>query len=71
MLVCHCNGVSDRTIRKVVRSGAETPAQVARACGAGAGCGGCVEAVRDLIHSECEHRVEGPLPATASPSANA
>lgn len=71
MLVCHCNGVSDRTIRNVIRSGAETPVQVARACGAGAGCGGCIEAVRDLIHAECAQRTEGPLGASSTASSNA
>ena len=52
MLVCHCNGVSDRTIRKAVRGGASTARQVARACGAGACCGGCTDAVREIIHTE-------------------
>ena len=70
MLVCHCNGVSDRTIRNVVRSGADTPAQVARACGAGASCGGCIEVVRDLIHSECAHRSEGPQSASTAATSN-
>ena len=35
MLVCHCNGVSDRTIRRTVRNGARTLSQVGQACGAG------------------------------------
>jgi bacterioferritin-associated ferredoxin len=52
MLVCHCNGISDRTIRKVVRRGANTAREVAHACGAGACCGGCADAVREIIHAE-------------------
>jgi bacterioferritin-associated ferredoxin len=52
MIVCHCHGVSDRTIRRAVRAGAATQGQVARACGAGAGCGGCVEIVREIVLSE-------------------
>lgn len=64
MLICHCNGVTDRAIRSAVRNGAATPADVARRCGAGGGCGGCLGAVRELIHSEAAHRVEG---AVASP----
>ena len=52
MLVCHCNGVSDRTIRKAVRGGATTARDVAHACGAGACCGGCTDVVREIIHAE-------------------
>ena len=52
MLVCHCNGISDRTIRKAIRRGASTASQVAHACGAGACCGGCSDVVREIIHAE-------------------
>ncbi len=49
MLVCLCTGVSDRKIRRLVREGAASPREVARACGAGASCGGCRPAVQALI----------------------
>lgn len=52
MLVCHCNGVSDRHIRRVVREGAVTASDVARATGAGSCCGGCREAIDEVVHSE-------------------
>jgi bacterioferritin-associated ferredoxin len=52
MIVCHCNGVSDRAIRRSVRAGAVTPDLVARACGAGACCGGCRGAVQEILHGE-------------------
>ena len=52
MLVCHCNGVSDRTIRKVVRNGATTARDVAETCGAGSCCGSCSDAVRKIIRAE-------------------
>ena len=52
MLVCHCNAVSDRTIRKVVRAGALTADEVGFACGAGSCCGGCVDTVQQIIHAE-------------------
>ena len=52
MLVCHCNGVSDRTIRRSVRSGARTLSQVGQACGAGTCCNGCVPAISAIIHTE-------------------
>jgi len=52
MIVCHCNGVSDRAIRRSVRAGAVTTELVARACGAGACCGGCRGAVQEILHGE-------------------
>jgi bacterioferritin-associated ferredoxin len=52
MLVCHCRGVTDRTIREAVRSGASTADAVEAVCGAGGGCGGCSELVTDVIEAE-------------------
>jgi bacterioferritin-associated ferredoxin len=52
MIVCHCKAVSDRTIRTVVREGADTRRQVALACGAGRTCGGCRPAIDELISEE-------------------
>jgi len=52
MLICHCNGVSDRHIRRVVRDGAVTASQVAQATGAGSCCGGCRGAIEEIVHSE-------------------
>ena len=54
MLVCQCKGVSEQTVREVVRAGARSCRQVARACGAGRTCGGCHSLVREIIHDECE-----------------
>jgi len=58
MLVCQCNGVSDRTIRRVVRAGAGTVRQVAQGCGAGAACGDCAETIRELIRADAAERQE-------------
>ena len=54
MIVCHCNGVSDRAIRRTVRSGAVTADLVANECGAGACCGGCREAVEEILLGELQ-----------------
>ena len=54
MIVCHCNGVSDRAIRRSVRAGAVTADLVARACGAGACCGGCRGAVQEILLAELQ-----------------
>ena len=55
MLICHCNGVSDRTVRRVVREGALTVAEVGRACGAGTCCQGCSPTISRIIRIE-SHR---------------
>lgn len=58
MLVCHCNGVSDRHIRRSIREGASTASEVARRCGAGTSCGGCHEGIRKILHAEMAEREE-------------
>jgi len=52
VIVCHCHGVSERTIRETVREGASSLRQVARSCGAGRMCGGCRPTVRKLVEEE-------------------
>jgi bacterioferritin-associated ferredoxin len=54
MIICQCNGVSDRTIRKAVRSGAGNRNDVVRACAAGEACGGCAPAIDEIIEAERE-----------------
>jgi bacterioferritin-associated ferredoxin len=69
VLVCHCNAVSDRAVRRAVRDGAMTPSDVAAACGAGSCCGGCADSVEQLIHAEARPHHANPGPEThASPS---
>lgn len=53
MVVCLCQGVSEKDVREAIANGATTRKKVTRACGAGAGCGGCHESIRDIIR---EHR---------------
>jgi bacterioferritin-associated ferredoxin len=57
MIICQCNGISDRAIRKAVRDGASNRNDVVRACTAGMACGGCVPAIEEIIDAEQE-RVE-------------
>ena len=52
MLICHCNGVSDRTVRRVVREGARTVSEVGSACGAGTCCRGCSGSIGKIIRAE-------------------
>jgi bacterioferritin-associated ferredoxin len=65
VIVCHCKGVSDRAIRKAVRAGACTHRDVARACQAGSRCGGCVNAVSEILESERNESAAAALPSLA------
>ena len=59
MIICQCNGISDRTIRKAVRNGANNRNEVVRACTAGKTCGGCVPAIDEIIEAE-QQRIAPP-----------
>ncbi len=52
MLVCHCKAVSERQVRRAVRSGARSRAEVASACQAGTDCGGCTPLIDEIIAGE-------------------
>lgn len=59
MIVCHCHGVSDRRIRAEAGLGASDADDLARRCGAGGDCGGCLPLIEDLL--------EGTAWATVTP----
>lgn len=66
MLICHCNGVSDRTVRRVVREGARTVSEVGSACGAGTCCRGCSSSIGKIIRIESRQhtREDATVPAS-------
>lgn len=49
MYVCICRRVSDREVRQVIESGAQTIDAVGERCGAGTDCGSCVEEIADML----------------------
>lgn len=49
MIVCHCEAVNDRTIRRALKKGSVSVEDVMHACGAGTQCGGCLDTLRALI----------------------
>lgn len=49
MLVCHCHAIKERRIREEIERGASDEFDIAAACGAGTGCGGCVSVVSELL----------------------
>jgi bacterioferritin-associated ferredoxin len=63
MIVCHCQAVSERTIRAAVREGARCRRSVARACSAGRSCGGCRLAIDEIVRSELERLDSASPPA--------
>jgi bacterioferritin-associated ferredoxin len=50
--VCICNRVRESEIRTAVRRGAADEETVAEACGAGTGCGTCLERIIELLAEE-------------------
>ena len=66
MIVCHCKRISDREIRRCIRNGASSTREIAKACEASLGCGGCRPAIAEILASESESRPV-PLPSLAAP----
>jgi bacterioferritin-associated ferredoxin len=62
MILCHCMGVSDKSVRRAIQCGASSVRDVARACGAGTGCGGCRPLIQELIRTE-QHGTSRPVSA--------
>jgi len=52
MYVCICERVRECEVRTEIRRGAHCEASVGDACGAGTGCGSCLDRIRDLIDEE-------------------
>lgn len=49
MVVCHCEAINDRTVRAAIEEGALDRESVTSRCGAGRDCGGCHDAIEDLL----------------------
>ena len=60
MFVCICARVRESEIREVVRAGAATEDSVGDACGAGSGCGTCLDRIAEIIESSVSLRVLEP-----------
>jgi len=66
MIVCLCEGVSDRDVRRVVRQGACNLGALQRACRAGGDCGACRPQLRRMLRETEPDRQVAPEAATAS-----
>ncbi|MGE5181114.1 MAG: bacterioferritin-associated ferredoxin [Acidobacteriota bacterium] len=49
MIVCLCHPTSDRDVDAIIDEGARSVEDIGRRCGAGTGCGSCVEELRDRL----------------------
>jgi bacterioferritin-associated ferredoxin len=49
MILCLCQGVSERRVQTAIRGGACTRKEVTNSCRAGDGCGGCHGSIRELL----------------------
>ena len=58
MIVCQCRGVSDRQIKRLVREGACSTREVAKATGAGMDCGGCRSNVKQVVDRAIEREFQ-------------
>jgi bacterioferritin-associated ferredoxin len=63
MLVCSCHHVREHQIRAAIRCGARSEESIGDACGAGTGCGGCLDRIAELI--EESNRSDTQLPSAA------
>ena len=52
MYVCICSRVREHDVRVAIRCGAQTEESVGDACGAGTGCGSCLDRICELIDEE-------------------
>ncbi|MGH3343877.1 MAG: (2Fe-2S)-binding protein [Carbonactinosporaceae bacterium] len=49
MYVCICHGVTEREVRREIAAGARSAEDIGDRCGAGTGCGSCVDRVCALL----------------------
>ncbi|MGH7864339.1 MAG: (2Fe-2S)-binding protein [Candidatus Binataceae bacterium] len=49
MIVCHCSGVSDATVARLIKGGAATLGAITRRCGAGRYCPPCRETITSML----------------------
>jgi bacterioferritin-associated ferredoxin len=52
VLVCLCHPASNREIDSVIDEGARTVEEIGARCGAGTGCGACVDDLRERLSAK-------------------
>jgi bacterioferritin-associated ferredoxin len=59
VFVCICARVRECEVRSAIRCGALSEGAVGDACGAGTGCGMCLDRIEELLVEE--HRADTPV----------
>jgi bacterioferritin-associated ferredoxin len=54
--VCICARIRESEIQEVVRAGAQTEDSVGEVCGAGTGCGTCLDRIAEILESSVSLR---------------
>ena len=67
MIVCICNGISDREVRAAAEAGAQTLSDLASRCNAGTDCGSCRLALTDIVRDCNGSAPSGSLGPGAAP----
>lgn len=49
MIICLCHPTSDRDVDAIIDDGARTVEEISRRCGAGTGCGSCLDELRERL----------------------
>lgn len=57
MIICVCNNISDREIRKAVEQGMTSMADLYKELGVGTCCGKCVSYAREVLHEQLDNLV--------------
>ena len=65
MYVCICAAVTETELQSCIAEGARTVEEIGDACGAGTGCGGCVEHVDVFLAASVYPSEIADLPLTA------
>lgn len=58
MIVCHCTGMTDRDIHRLIADGATTVSEITRRCGAGRTCPPCRAELSGILAEACPLRGE-------------
>ncbi len=55
MIICSCEGITEKEVRRAARCGAENVKDLGKLCGAGTGCNSCHCDLKKILREEtCE-----------------
>lgn len=63
MYACICHAVTEAEVSEVIAAGSSTEEAVGDACGAGTGCGSCLDRICDMLSERYPLHGRAPLRA--------